>query len=95
MLVKITTINEELLNFNSAHGHKKYTLSIIYVNPIHVVALKEDLQYVELNVKKQLPEGFDKNQKFTRVIINYGSMGEEIVAIGDIKGIASIINEVK
>jgi hypothetical protein len=95
MLVKLMTINEELVNFSSTQTHKKYTLSAIYINPLHIVLLKEDLHYVELNVKKQLPEGFEKNQKFTRVIINRGNSGEELIVIGDIKGIASLINEGK
>jgi|694.fasta_scaffold143795_3 hypothetical protein len=93
MLIKLVTVNEEIVNFNNSQGHKKYYVSQVYINPYHVVVLKEDLQYVELNVKKHLPEGFEKDQKFTRVLINRGNMGEEFVVVGDIKGIASKLNE--
>ena len=93
MLVKLAVINEEIVNFNSAQGYKNYIVSTVYVNPQHIVCLKEDLQYIELNVQKKLPEGFDGNQKFTRVLLVRGNMGEELTVVGDIKGIASKINE--
>ena len=64
MLIKLTSIHEEVINFNSAQGHKKYLIQEIFVNPQHIVYLKEDLQYVELHVKGFLPDGFQKNQKF-------------------------------
>lgn len=92
MLVKLTTIHEEIVNFNSAQGHKKYVIQEMFVNPLHIVFLKEDLQYVELHVKGNLPDGFPKNQKFTRVGINRGNMGEEITAIGELAGLAKKIN---
>lgn len=92
MLIKITTIHEEIINFNSAQGHKKYVIEEMFVNTQHIVSLKEDLQYVELHVKGNLPEGFAKNQKFTRIGLNRGSMGEEITAVGEPLGLAKKIN---
>lgn len=98
MLVKLTTIHEEIVNFNAPHqvsnsrGHKKYVIEEIFVNPQHIVYLKEDLQYVELHVKGNLPEGFPKGQKFTRVGFNRGNMGEEVTAIGELAGLAKKIN---
>lgn len=93
MMVKFTSINEEIINFNNSQGHKKYFLSVLYVNPQHIVLVKEDLQYVELLVKKMLPEGFPENQKFSRILLNRGNMGEEFTALGDIKSLVTIINE--
>lgn len=92
MLIKLTTIHEEIINFNSAQGQKKYVIQEIFINPFHIVSLKEDLQYVELHVKGYLPDGFSKNQKFTRIAINRGNMGEEFTAIGDLSGLAKKIN---
>lgn len=94
MLVRVTTINEETVNFNSDKSYKNYVVSNVYVNPLHIVCLKEDLQYIELNVQKRLPEGFDDNQKFTRIFLARGNMAEELTVIGEIKGIATKINEV-
>lgn len=92
MLIKLTTIHEEVINFNSAQGHKKYVIQEIFVNPLHVIYLKEDLQYVELHIKGNLPDGFPKGQKFTRVAISRGNMGEEITAIGELVGLAKKMN---
>lgn len=92
MLIKLTTIHEEIINFNSAQGHKKYVIQEMFVNTQHIVYLKEDIQYVELLVKGSLPEGFSKNQKFTRVAINRGNMGEEVTAVGELIGLVKKIN---
>ena len=93
MLIKLASVNEEVINFNSAQGHKNYTVTQVYINPQHIVVLKEDIQYVELNVKNKLPDIFEKGQNFTRILLNRGSVGEEITVIGDLKSIATIINE--
>lgn len=95
MLVKLTAIQEEVVNFNSAQGHKNYRLLQVFINPQHIVLVKDDIQYVELNIKGALPDGFEKDQKFTRILLSRGNMGEEITAIGDSKGIVSLLNEVK
>ena len=59
------------------------------------MALKEDLQYIELHVQNKLPEGFEKNRKFTRILISRGNMGEELTVVGEISGIAAKLNEGK
>lgn len=92
MFVRLMTIHEEIINFNSAEGHRKYVLQEVFINPMHVTSLKEDLRYVELFVKGMLPEGFSKNQKFTKISLNRGNMGEEFTAIGDVVGIAKKLN---
>lgn len=95
MLIKLTGIHEEVVDFNSGHKHIQYVVSEIYVNPQHIVLLKEDLRYIELHIQKKLPEGFAKNQKFTTVYLNKSSGRNKITVIGDIAGIAYKINEGK
>lgn len=97
MLMKLILIEEnqgrlmdELPTTNGAI--KKIKISPIYVNPSHVVLLKEDIEFVGHNLKKRLPEDIPKDQKFTRVFINHGGVMQDFTVIGSIEGIAIKLN---
>jgi len=99
MLMKLILIEESQGGFADAlpgpinsSPIKKIKISPIYVNPAHVVALKEDIEFIGHNLKKRLPEDIPKDQKFTRVLINRGSIAEEFTVIGSIEGIAIKLN---
>ena len=60
----------------------RYTLREVFINPEHIVCLREDSATLELLREGQLPEGIDARQRFTRVQMNRGSMGLDIVVVG-------------
>ncbi len=59
-----------------------YTLKEIFVNPEHVVCLREDHHTLKLLHEGRLPDHLDTRQKFTKVQMNRGSTGLDIVVVG-------------
>ena len=63
---------------------REYKFREIYINPDHVVCLREDA-----NLKTHLtegtgnfPEGIDTRQSFTRVQVHNGTTGSEFIVVG-------------
>jgi len=67
------------------YNHRdEVSLREVYVNPNHVVFLRED---VGLKTKLQeqtisFPDGLDTRQSFTRVQIHNGTTGTEFIVVG-------------
>ncbi len=59
-----------------------YTLREIFVNPKHVVCLREDHHTQQLLVEGKLPNDLDNRQKFTKVQLNRGSTGLDVIVVG-------------
>ena len=59
-----------------------YTLREIFVNPEHVICLREDYHTLQLLQEGRLPDDLDTRQKFTRVQMNRGSTGLDIIVVG-------------
>jgi hypothetical protein len=62
-------------------AQSKYALREVFINPEHVVFLREDTVY-----KKILKEGYfkdmDNRQSFTKIYMNRGQMGIDLVVVG-------------
>ena len=74
-----------------------FSLREIYVNPNHVVFLREDLV---LKVKLQehkasFPEGVDSRQSFTRMQIHNGTTGTEFIVVGSPSVVEAKLNAIK
>lgn len=95
MLIKFISIEEYYGNLNSAVGQRSFLISEVYINPNFIITMKEDLKYIELSISKKLPDGFARDQKFTRISLNKGNMGQEITVIGDVVSLIEKINGVK
>jgi hypothetical protein len=84
MLVRLTEVIESsTARVGTSVREKRYTLREILVNPDHVVCLRE-----EPNMQKMLTEGFlpkdmDQRQLFTRVQLNRGQSGIDLVVVGN------------
>tara|TARA_R110000796_G_scaffold74601_2_gene167735 strand:- start:340 stop:624 length:285 start_codon:yes stop_codon:yes gene_type:complete len=63
---------------------KDYNLREIFVNPDHVVLLREDTTLKSRldEGKGSFPEGLDTRQSFTRLQIHNGTTGAEFIVIG-------------
>jgi len=79
MVVKLVEIFK---NSNVVKG-SGYTLREIYINPEHVVCLREDTFTGRLLEEGKLPQGLDDRQKFTKVQLNRGSVGLDVIVVGD------------
>ena len=78
MLVKFT----EVCSHGTLTTTSEYTLREVFVNPEHVVMIREDARIRQLNESGNLPSGLDTNHRFSKLTINRGQMGSEIIVVG-------------
>ena len=72
-----------------------YTLREVFVNPEHVVMIREESHMQHLNEQGQLPEDLNMNHRFTKLTINRGQTGTEIVVVGAPDTIERSLNQNK
>lgn len=78
MLVKLT----EVCHNSTLTTQQDYTLREVFVNPEHVVMIREEQRMRQLNEQGHLPEGLQNEHQFTKLTINRGHTGTEIVVVG-------------
>ena len=62
----------------------EYRLREIYLNPKHVVAMRQD-DRMEYSLKEgKLPEELDDRQIFTKLYVDRGNSGIDITVVGDL-----------
>jgi len=74
---------------SSKTSSEKYSLREIYVNPKHVISLRQESKYKQKLQEGLLPADLDLRQEFTRIVLDKGSVGLEVIVVGD----PNIINE--
>ena len=75
----------ELFENTKVHSNQKnrtYDLREVFINPEQVVCLREDIQYQSLLTETKLPSGLNSEQKFTRIHLNRGQSGIDVVVVG-------------
>ena len=77
-VVKFTEIAKDL---NITEG-RTYKLREVYINSEHVILMREDDHSLKLLNENMLPSGLDRRQRFTRISLQRGSAGQEIVVVG-------------
>ena len=90
-LVKLT----EVCQNNALTTKRDYMLREVFVNPEHVVMIREEARMQQLNEQGLLANGLDPNHKFTKLTINRGQTGTEIVVVGAPHVIESSLNNRK
>ena len=91
MLIKLT----EIYNNGALTMRQTYTLREVFVNPEHVVMVREESSMTQLNEQGLLPSELDKNHRFSKLIINRGHTGSEIVVVGAPEIIEATLNKNK
>jgi hypothetical protein len=79
-MIKLIEVCESLRATNGSQ--KSYALREIYVNPKHVVSLREETSYKQKLAEGQLPNELDSRQSFTRVTLDKGNSGLDVVVVG-------------
>lgn len=87
MLVKLT----EVCNNGAVTTNKHYSLREVFVNPEHVVMIREEKRMRELNENGKVAAGLDKSHQFSKLTINRGQAGTEIVVVGSPQSIESVL----
>ena len=98
MLIKLVEIKQDSDSKKFTNEtEKKYFLSEVFVNPEHIVCMREDtLLEQQFSESKQLfPKDLDTRQNFTRMNLQRGQFGIDIAVVGSPKIISDTINENK
>ena len=78
MLVKLTEVHKN----NAITTGAQYTLREVFVNPEHVVMIREEARMQQLKEQGALPDDLNEGHRFTKLTINRGHTGTEIVVVG-------------
>jgi|TARA_Y100000114_G_scaffold37253_1_gene32862 hypothetical protein len=62
--------------------NQAYTLREVFINPEHVVMIREEARMQQLKEQGALPDNLDEGHRFTKLTINRGHTGTEIVVVG-------------
>ena len=65
----------------------EYRLREVYVNPKHVVAMRQDERMQALLVEGKLPDGIDQVQMFTKLYVDRGNTGIDLTIVGGLDSI--------
>ncbi len=90
-LVKLT----EVCHNNTLTTKQEYTPREVFVNPEHVVMIREESRMRMLNEQGLLPDDLSQEHIFTKLTINRGHTGTEIVVVGSPHIIESTLNQRK
>ena len=91
MLVKLT----EVCNNGAVTTNKMYSLREIFVNPEHVVMIREEKRMKELNENGKVASGLDRAHQFSKLTITRGQTGPEIVVVGSPEVVESTLKSSK
>ena len=90
-LVKLT----EVCHNNTLTTQQEYTLREVFINPEHVVLIREESRIKQLNEQGKIANELDSAHRFTKLTINRGHTGTEIVVVGAPHIIEGTLNQTK
>jgi hypothetical protein len=91
MLVKLT---EVCLN-GTYTTTQEYMLREVFVNPEHVVMIREEKRIQQINEKGGIDSDLDTDHAFSKLTINRGQTGTEIVVVGSPEIVETQLNKTK
>ena len=89
MLVKLT----EICQNNTLTSNRDFTIREVFVNPEHVVMIRAEPRPHQLNEDGALPPDLSKSHRFTKLTINRGQSGTEIIVVGTPQMIEKTLNQ--
>lgn len=90
-LVKLT----EVCQNGVLTTQQDYSLREVFVNPEHVIMIREEARMRQLNEQGMLPDGLANEHSFTKLTINRGHTGTEIVVVGSPDIVEQSLNQTK
>ncbi len=80
MIIKLVEVTSDK---GGTYLNQKYRLKEIFVNPKHIVALREDND-MRVNMNEgTLPEGINPQMGFTRLYLDRGQHGLDVTVVGN------------
>ncbi len=93
MLLKLMEVYEEVVHHNKAEGQKLYHIRDVVINRRFITCMREDVVMQNYLKEGRLPPVITNNQRFTRIALSRGNVGQDIVVVGDLSQIMSLFNE--
>ena len=94
MLVKLTEVYSDSRGSTNYLSNKKtYSLREVYINPEHVVMIREENTIRRLNESGQLSGGLDANHRFSKITVNRGDGNAEFVVVGAPEHVGQTLNK--
>ena len=89
MLIKLIEIRQSSTATRFTSKEKqKYHLAEIYVNPAHVVCMREDNTFKKKLLSEGIyPDGLDSRQSFTRINLARGHSGIDVIIVDSIQSV--------
>jgi hypothetical protein len=69
--------------YTGSNAAKQYSLREVFINPEHIVCIREDGQITRSLKEGNLPDGLDDRTRFSRLHLNRGQNGLDITVVGD------------
>ena len=91
MLIKLTEVHHN----STLTTKSEYTLREVFINPEHVVMIREEARMQQLNEQGRLPANLSDDHRFTKLTINRGHTGTEIVVVGSPDIVERSLNQEK
>jgi len=85
----------EVCNTGAVTNNAQYSLREVYVNPEHVVMVREEQRLKQINEQNSVIEGLDSSHRFSKLVIDRGNTGTEIVVVGAPDVIETILKRQK
>ena len=80
-MVKLMEIYEST-QAHARNSDKKFSLREVYINPQQVVCIGLEPSYKKLLMEGRLPTGLDDHHEFSRIYLNRGQSGIDVVVVG-------------
>ncbi len=93
MLLKLMEVYEEVVHHSKAEGQKLYHIRDVVINRRFITCMREDTVMQNYLKEGRLPSAITSNQRFTRIALSRGNVGQDIVVVGDLSQIMSLFNE--
>jgi len=85
----------EIFEATKAHTQstrENFSLREVFINPEHVVCVRTDPTFKRKLMEGILPETLDNRQEFSRIYLNRGQVGLDVVVVGDASSIEEKLN---
>tara|TARA_Y100000310_G_scaffold285455_1_gene308917 strand:+ start:3442 stop:3738 length:297 start_codon:yes stop_codon:yes gene_type:complete len=89
MLVKLT----EVCANGAVTTKQQYILREVLVNPKHVIMIREEARMRQLNERHIIAPGLNPDHAFSKITINKGHTGTDIVVVGHPEIIEEQLNQ--
>jgi hypothetical protein len=84
-MIKFVEVTDDTVYSKSVSdddNKKKYSFREVVINPDHIVCLREDPAMILAGRSGEMPAELDQRQSFTRLHLDRGQLGMDIVVVG-------------